>query len=225
MRLLTALAVLALAPFGAAPLAGQAPKKGTAQAGPDKPTASDVKLPAGWAARTDEKGQEKNVKFAATQSGYQVTLGPATILYRPADKVQSPFRVTATITQAKPPEHLEGYGIFIGGQDLGSDAQRYTYFLVRSDGTFLIKRRHGAETQNLTSSWSAHPAILQPDQQGKATNQLEVAVTPMKTSFLVNGKEVYSADPRLIDAKGVAGLRINHNLDLHIATFSVSPQQ
>jgi hypothetical protein len=39
--------------------------------------------------------------------------------------------------------------------------------------------------------------------------------------FRVNGKEVYSADPRLIDTKGIAGLRVNHNLDLHVQSFDV----
>jgi hypothetical protein len=41
----------------------------------------------------------------------------------------------------------------------------------------------------------------------------------------VNGKEVYAADPRLIDAKGIAGLRVNHNLDVHIEKFAVTAQK
>jgi hypothetical protein len=129
------------------------------------------------------------------------------------------------MTQTAAPAHPEGYGIFIGGQGLGGAGQKYTYFLVRGDGTYLIKRRDGAETQNLTSSWSSHPGVVKADRDGKATNELEVVVTPTKTAFFVNGKEVYAADPRLIDAKGIAGLRVNHNLDVHIEKFAVTAQK
>jgi len=51
-----------------------------------------------------------------------------------------------------------------------------------------------------------------------------VTIGKDRLSFAVNGKEVYTADPRLIDAKGVVGLRVNHNLDVHIDEFGVHKQ-
>jgi hypothetical protein len=227
MRPLVPLVFVALA---AAPLAAQAPRKPPAAApAPAKPAAREANaagaLPAGWSARTDHAGEEKDVKFSAVQDGYHVTLGPATILYRNADAQQGAFQVRATITQTRASAPPEGYGLFIGGQGLAGDAPHYTYFLIRGDGQYIIKRRDGASTQNITSSWARHPAILPADANGKATNTLEVQVTPAKIAFVVNAKEVYAADPRLIDAKGVVGLRANHNLDLHLDAFAVAPQK
>ena len=50
---------------------------------------------------------------------------------------------------------------------------------------------------------------------------LSIAVAPDKTRFLVNGTEVGSVATSQIDASGIAGLRINHNLNVHVEGFSV----
>jgi hypothetical protein len=156
--------------------------------------------------------------------GYHVTLGPAAIFWRASDKVDGPFHSVALFTQTKRSEHPEGYGIFVGGQGLTGDAEKYTYFIIRQDGKFLIKRRDGAGTMNLTSNWTAHPAIVQPNVAGETTNRLEVTISKNRLSFAINGKEVYTADPRLVDGNGIVGLRVNHNLDLHIDEFAVTKQ-
>ena len=46
-------------------------------------------------------------------------------------------------TQMEPAAHPEAYGVFIGGSDLQAANQKYTYFVIRQDGKFLIKRRAG----------------------------------------------------------------------------------
>ncbi len=220
MRFARSVALLLLL---AAPLAAQA-KKGTKPADRDKAVTGGGNLPPAWSAQTDTKNKEADVKFVVMDKGYHVTLGPATILWRATDKVDGPFHVVALFTQTKPSEHAEGYGFFVGGQGLGGDGEKYTYFLIRQDGRFLIKRRDGASTSNITSTWTAHPAILPPNAAGQATNRLEVTVGKDRLAFAVNGKEVYTADPRLIDAKGIVGLRVNHNLDVHIDEFAVHKQ-
>ena len=220
MRFVRSLSMLLLL---AAPLAAQA-KKGTKTADPDQPVKGAGNLPAGWSAQTDEKGKEADVKFVVMDKGYHVTLGPATILWRAADKTDGSFHAVALFTQTKPTAHAEGYGLFVGGQGLGGESEKYTYFLIRQDGKFLIKKRDGASTSNITSTWTAHPAIVLPNVAGQSTNRLEVTIGKDRLSFAVNGKEVYTADPRLIDAKGVVGLRVNHNLDVHIDEFGVHKQ-
>src|SRR6266851_4294789 len=82
-------------------------------ADPNNAVAGGGSLPAGWHARTDKNAPLANVN------------------------------VVATFTQTKAPRHPEGYGLLFGGRDLAGAAQRYTYFLVRGDGTFLVKRRNG----------------------------------------------------------------------------------
>ncbi len=180
-------------------------------------------LPAGWTVRTDGKGEQKNVKVAPMGEGLHVTLGPAIILYRAATQGSGPFHTLATFTQTKPAKHPEGYGLFFGGKELGSEGQSYTYFLVRQDGSFLVKRRDGAKTSDVSKGWAAHPAVKQPDGKGSATNLLEVdnKSDPAKVTFKVNGQDVHTADAQGIDVEGIVGLRMNHNLDVHVEGFDV----
>jgi hypothetical protein len=196
-----------------------------AQAGgdEDKPVQGGGTLPAGWSARTDGQGDIKNVKFVTMAPGYHLTLGPATILYREKDKANGPFHTLATFQQTKKLEHPEGYGLFFGGQALNGNGQKYTYFLVREDGTFLIKRRDGEKTSEITKGWTANSAVKKLSAEGKATNMLEIDAkqNPSKVEFKVNGKTVYSADAKTLDVKGNVGLRVNHNLDVHIEGFDV----
>jgi hypothetical protein len=180
-------------------------------------------LPADWSGRPDEDGDLKSVKFVTMAPGYHLTLGPATILYREKDRASGPFHTLATFHQMKKLEHAEGYGLFFGGESLTGGDQRYIYFLVRDDGKYLIKRRDGASTSEITRGWTANPAIEKGDTQGRATNLLEIDAKrdPAKVSFMVNGTTVYTADVRSMRSKGIIGLRANHNLDLHVEGFAV----
>jgi hypothetical protein len=199
----------------ATPLAGQSD--------PDRAVAGGGTLPPGWAVRTDEKADTKNVKVVPMGEGLHVTLGPAIILYRETTRGTGPFHTLATFTQTKPSKHPEAYGLFFGGKNLDGDAQTYTYFLVRQDGSYLIKRREGAKTSDISKGWTAHPAVKKPDAKGSATNLLEVdnKIDPSKVTFKVNGQDVYSTDAKGIDVDGVVGIRVNHNLDVHVEGFDV----
>ena len=140
----------------------------------DHAVAGGGAMPAGWSARPDGTGDLKSVKFVTMAPGYHVTLGPATILYRKTDRANGPFHTLATFHQMKKLEHSEGYGLFMGGQSLDGKDQKYTYFLVRDDGKYLIKRRDGEKTTEVTKGWTAHPAVKKGDAEGRATNLLEI---------------------------------------------------
>jgi len=180
-------------------------------------------LPAGWTARPDGQAELTNVKVAPMGSGIHVILGPAIILYQAANDGTGPFHTLATFTQTKPTEHAEGYGLFAGGKGLDGPAQSYVYFLVRQDGSYLIKRRDGDKTSDIGKGWVADPAVKKPDGKGASTNLLEIdhKRDPSKVVFLINGKPVYTADAKTLDLDGIVGLRINHNLDVHVAGFDV----
>lgn len=180
-------------------------------------------LPAGWSARPDGTGDLKSVKFVTMEPGYHLTLGPATLLYRKSDRANGPFHTLATFHQMKKLEHAEGYGLFIGGQALDGKGQKYTYFLVRDDGTYLIKRREGDKTSEVTKGWTAHPAVKKGNAEGKTTNLLEIDAkqNPSKIDYKVNGQTVHTADAASTPVKGIVGLRANHNLDLHVEGFDL----
>ena len=72
--------------------------------------------------------------------------------------------------------------------------------------------------------WTDSAAIKKPDRAGKMTNTLAIEVGKDQVRFLVNGTEVTSADASKVDAAGIPGLRVNHNLNLHVEGFGVKPR-
>jgi hypothetical protein len=190
----------------------------------DKTIAGGGTLPAGWKGRLDGGGASMaGVKMTPMGGGVHIMSGPAGIYYRPADKPTGEFAASATFTQMERAEHPEAYGIFIGGANLDGASQKYTYFLVRQDGKFLIKRRAGTGTPTVVD-WTDSTAIRKPDSSGKMSNTLTVEVGREKVRFLVNGTAVTSTDTSKVDAAGIAGLRVNHNLNVHVEGFSVRPR-
>jgi len=178
-------------------------------------------LPAGWMARLDSGSTKPDgVMMMPMGTGLHFKTGPAGIYYRQADTKSGAYEVQATFTQQEPAEHPEAVGLFIGGSNLAAASQKYTYFLVRQDGMFLIKRRDGAQTPTI-KDWTANPAVKKTDVASKGVNALTIAVAADKVRFLVNGTEVHSAAPAQVDAAGIAGLRVNHNLNVHIENFGV----
>jgi hypothetical protein len=178
-------------------------------------------LPSGWMARLDSGSTKPDgVSMVPMGTGMHFKTGPAGIYYRQADTKSGSYEVHATFTQMEPAEHPEAVGIFIGGSNLAADSQKYTYFLVRQDGKFLIKRRDGARTPDV-KDWTDSPAVKKTEGATKGVNALSITVAPDKVRFLVNGTEVHSAMPAQIDASGIAGLRVNHNLNVHVENFGV----
>ncbi|HYD53454.1 MAG TPA: hypothetical protein VEA99_12535, partial [Gemmatimonadaceae bacterium] len=114
------------------------------------------------------------------------------------------------------------YGIFISGRNLeDSDKQDYAYFLVRGTGEYMVNHRAGKEVHKIIP-WTAHPSVNKADASGKATNTLEARIGADSVRFVVNGAAV-AAIPRdhYKNTSGVAGLRVNHGLDVHVSKFEV----
>jgi hypothetical protein len=221
--------VLILVALAAPPLYSQQTHPGTGHGeDADQPVSGGGVFPPGWSVRVDEGGAPANVKFETMAPGFHLTMGSAAILYREADRATVPARVNATIDLfpgAKDAAHQEGFGLFIGGSALSGAAQRYTYFLVRGDGTFKIKRRNGATVTDLVSKdWKPSPAIPKADPAKTSTRyDLTVSVGRDRVRFLVGGKEVYSATPKQVDTDGVIGLRVNHRLSVHVERLEIQP--
>ncbi len=228
MRVPSAPGLLSLLPAlflaaGLAPLAAQEAGHLASHDHADQAVQGGGTVPAGWSVRADENAGTANVKVVPMGQGVHVTLGPAIILYREKTGGSGPFHTLATFTQTRKPSHPEGYGLFYGGQALDGAGQKYTYFLVREDGNYLVKQREGEKTTEITKGWVASPAVHKADAKGTATNLLEIdhKRDPSKVVFLVNGQPVYTLDAKATDVNGVVGIRANHNLDLHIDGFDV----
>ena len=214
-KLILAIAVLGLA---AMPLLAQDHQH---DADPDKKMAGPGTLPSGWKGRLDSGDKSlAGVKAAQMGGGVHFITGPAGIYYKPVDKATGAYETHATFTQMAPSDHPEAYGLFIGGANLDGAAQKYTYFIVRQDGKFMVKRRAGADTPTVVD-WTDSAAIKKADSSGKMSNTLAIEVARDKVRFLVNGTEVTSVDAAKVDTAGTPGVRVNHNLNLHVEGFAL----
>ena len=61
-----------------------------------------------------------------------------------------------------------------------------------------------------------NPAVKAQDEAGKQTNVLGARVQGDDVIFTVNGTEVARRPKSEIEADGIFGFRVNHNLDVHI---------
>lgn len=190
------------------------------------------KFPDGWTVRVDGHAGAAapgmtagDIVFVVMKPGWHITTGPAAIMYDPARTATGAYTLTSETFLFDPGTRREAYGVFIGGQHLDGDAQRYTYFVIRRSGEFLIRRRTGATTVDV-KPWTPAAAIAKYDDrkpgQQTAKNVLQVTVTPDTATFLVNGTEVARVPARDIDTSGVVGLRVNHQLNIHVTSLDVT---
>jgi hypothetical protein len=229
--------VLALAI--AAPLAAQGGTMGGMNMDPTTKVLGSGKLPAGWMLRFDpvaaRAGQPAPAPHAMTEinlvtmgTGLHFTSGPAAIYYRPADAAKGEYTVSAKFSQAKSMKH-EAYGLFIGGANLQDASQTYLYFLVRPlDGGIYIQQRMSDAAPARGSGilpWTPDAsANKESPKDSSATNELAIHVGKDVVQFLANGKvvkEVPKSQLNGMSTDGIAGLRINHNLDVHVEGFAV----
>jgi hypothetical protein len=112
----------------------------------------------------------------------------------------------------------------MAGRDLDdATKQTYVYFLVRGNGQYFIAHRAGPDVHKIVN-WTASDAIKAQDEKGAASNALSIAAGADSVRFLVNGEEVHAISRgEITDVSGQAGIRVNHNLDVHIGGFAITP--
>jgi hypothetical protein len=179
-------------------------------------------VPNGYLGRTDRANQNlSDAKYVKVGNGWDVTTGPAHILWRPNDMASGNYTVSATINQLAKPAHPEAYGIFIGGSDLSGPNQSYLYFLVRGTGEMFAKTRAG-ETLVGRIAWQKNGAVAMEDSAGRASYKLTVKVDGDSVRFLVNGHRAATLAKGDMPTNGIYGLRINHNLKVHATPVTIT---
>ena len=177
----------------------------------------------GWQARLDRDGEISGVlNFRTMGEGLHAstTSTGAATFWRPADTHSGNYSISATFAQTAPSSHPNAYGLIFGGSDLSGADQQYAYFVIRENGQYLVRKRMGSETPDVTP-WTAHDAIQTLDADGRSTNSLKVEVGASQVRFLVNDIEVSSQPRSSFDTDGIVGLRVNHELDVHIANINL----
>jgi len=191
--------------------ATETPPERTGETGPTARPNYTVRL-------DSESSDMAEFQLVEDDDGIRVQTGPAGIAYRIDDAILTgDIHAQATFLQFDAPVgYREAYGIFVGGIDLEGPDQEYTYLLIRPTGDFLVKRRIGEITETL-ADWTPHPAIATVEADGdRPVNVLSIDVFNGQTHFLVNGDVVHVAAASRVRPYGIAGVRVNHRLDIRV---------
>ncbi|HEU4747594.1 MAG TPA: hypothetical protein VFS56_03770 [Gemmatimonadaceae bacterium] len=191
-------------------------------ADPDVSAVGGTGVPNGYIGKTDRPDQQlSGAKYAVSGGGWDITTGPAHILYRPADSASGAYTATATIEQLGAPAHPEAYGVFVGGKNLDGAGQQYLYFLARGTGEMMAKVREGDKTRNVLA-WQKNAAVPVANASGQASYRLGIQVAADSVRFLVNGQRAASVAAAGLPTNGVYGIRINHNLHVRATPATVT---
>ena len=189
--------------------------------------AAFAQAPKGWKMRVDRSSSASDpdapgaIKFMAMGNGFHFINPQAAVYWNPANTATGAYTLRGTFTLVKPSGHTNYYGLVFGGSDLEGAQQKYTYFLVAQDGTFLVKKRDGEATSDVVKKTTSD-AVKKPGGDGKSTNALEVRVGANKIDYVVNGTVVNSISKGDVKTDGTYGIRINHLLEVMVDGFSVS---
>jgi hypothetical protein len=192
-------------------------------------TPLNAQAPKGWKMRVDRSAEASDpdapgdIKFVVMGSGYHATNPKAAVYWNPASTATGSYTLKGTFTLMKPSGHTNYYGLVFGGSALEGAQQKYLYFVVAQNGTWLIKKRDGDAT-SIVSPKTPADVVKKPDDTGKSTNALEVRVGADKVDFVVNGTVVHS-EPKsgaVAETNGIYGIRINHLLEVQVDDFGVT---
>jgi hypothetical protein len=187
--------------------------------------ALSAQTPKGWRVRVDRSTSASDpdaagsVKFVTSGSGFHATNPQAAVYWNPANTASGNYTLKGTFTLVKPSNHTNYYGLIFGGSDLEGPKQSYLYFVVAQDGTWLIKRRDGDDTKEVSQKTPAD-AVKKPDASGKSVNALEVRVSGDKIDYLVNGSTVHSTPKTGMKTDGIYGIRVNHQLEVQVDSLT-----
>lgn len=176
---------------------------------------------------TPDRGTADQISYTLADDVYRFAMGPAGTFYTTAWTKSGDFQFSARLTQKQAPSHPISYGLMIGGADLGTPKETYSYFLVRNTGQYYIANREGDRTwfspriysEKLpvtVVAWTAHPAIVKQAAAGRQTNTLAIQVAGDTVVFKINDVEVTRLPKEKLHTAGMYGFRIGHNLDVDV---------
>jgi hypothetical protein len=191
----------------------------------------------GWMGKVDAKEAKAGLsvdsaKFFSMAKDLHATTGPAITYWNPDMKGKGDYVVKATFTEREYMglnNHPHPYGVVLGGNDMGTDAESYLYCAAYGNGNFIVRGMGPAPFQMNGPRGGMSDAVHKAEAKGKpVTQEIALQVKGDKVSCIINGTEVASyskadlvAAGKLKSTDGVVGFRMGHNTDAHIAGFSI----
>ena len=192
----------------------------------------------GWQGKIDAseaaRGQVlNNAKLAKSGDVLQVTTGPAVAYWHPSNRATGNYTVKATFTEAKFQNlnnHPHPYGIFIAGNDMGTDQQSYLYCTAYGNGRFIVRGFSADTTFRLNGRGEEHAAINKAAGPGApVTQEIALSVKDDKVECAINGTVVGTYNKadlvtagKLKSLDGNYGLRFGHNTEAVVTGLTLT---
>jgi hypothetical protein len=190
----------------------------------------------GWTGKIDASSARQgrtiaDARLAQEGNALHVTTGPAATYWNPANTASGDYTVKATFLESKfmtLNSHPHSYGIFIGGNNMGTDQMSLVYCVAYGDGTALI-RGFGPAVFTLLGT-SPSPGVHKAAGVGQpVTQEISWSVKGGRAECSINGTVVagYSkaqlvSAGKLQSTDGVYGIRFTHNVEAVITGFGMT---
>ncbi|MEO7363832.1 MAG: hypothetical protein ABI120_26105, partial [Gemmatimonadaceae bacterium] len=183
---------------------------------------------AGWMGKIDAKEAATGAtlsdsKLTGDAKKLMVFTGPATTYWSPANMAKGDYTVKATFDEPKFMDrsgHPHPYGIVIGGNDMGTDAESFLYCSAYGNGTFIVRGMGPAPFMMNGGRGGANDAVHKAEKGAPVQQMVAMSVKGDKVSCSINGAEVWSATKaelvtagKLKSTDGMFGVRFAHNTE------------
>ncbi|HTK49657.1 MAG TPA: hypothetical protein VL328_16875 [Gemmatimonadaceae bacterium] len=193
---------------------------------------------AGWQGKIDpgeaaRGGKLEGAKLEKVGDDLRVTTGPAVAYWNPSNVASGNYTVKATFTEEKfmgLNDHPHPYGVFIAGNDMGTDKESYLYCTAYGDGRFIVRGFSGDSTFRLNGRGEANAAVHKASGVGASvTQEIALSVKGDKVECAINGQTVGSYDKsavvgpnKLTSTDGVYGIRFGHNTEATVKGLAMT---
>ncbi|HEY8312483.1 MAG TPA: hypothetical protein VIG47_18075 [Gemmatimonadaceae bacterium] len=192
----------------------------------------------GWTGRIDASAAKRgstldNAKLSKDGNALHVVTGPAVAYWNPANTASGDYTVSATFRELKYMslnDHPHPYGVFIAGNNMGTDQQTYLYCAAYGNGSFIVRGFGPAPFQMNGREGAENAAVHKASAKDQPVEQ-QVAMTVKgnKVSCSINGTEVASYNKsdlvtsgKLTSTDGVYGIRFAHNTEGLVTNLKVT---
>jgi hypothetical protein len=213
------------------------PAPGKAQEAARSVAGGGISVP-GWAGQIDASEAKNGMKLSDAKlapegKDMRVTTGPAVAYWNPANKASGTYTVKAKFTEPQfmnVNTHPHPYGVFIGGNDMGTENQSYLYCAAYGNGSFIVRGFGPASFQMNGGRGAASPAVNKAAGKGEPVSQeIALIVSADKVECSINGTVVASypkadlvAAGKLKSTDGIYGIRFAHNTDGIVSGLAMS---
>ncbi len=192
----------------------------------------------GWQGQIDANEARRgstitSARLAKEGDALHVTTGPAVAYWNPSNTASGDYTVSATFREPKfmnRNDHAHPYGVFIGGNDMGTPNQTYLYCAAYGDGRFIV-RGFGPKAFQLNGrEGDSNAAVHEAAGPDKPVSQdIAMQVKGDKVSCIINGTTVATYDKSQVVGEGKAkstdgiyGIRFAHNTDGYVTNLKVT---